>query len=255
MIQKTKIIDTIATIKYDSTVVAKNNLKQIILVKEHQIAKDKDWYESTILTSFIYPALVALIVLYVTRALNKKKNKSEQKKLTEEIDKVRVETENMKKSFQPIVISTLQSIQDEIIPSKIDALKKLVALKNDFAFFEQQFCEGDPVVPNLEEFLRLLYFNFGYIKLNDFKKYHDEYSYLFPNNVFKILKNLKTELSILDGNKKSFNSIYDGDMEPSKRDINHIKKTIDLYDEAILAIRKDCHLDTSFIHEFIEENK
>ena len=55
--------------------------------------------------------------------------------------------------------------------------------------------------------------------------------------------------------KTSFNSTGDPDLEASKRDRDEIEKIIKLFEEAILEIRKDCHLDTSFIHDFIEQNK
>jgi hypothetical protein len=254
MIQEEITKDTLAVIEYDSALVNNHNQKQIILIKEPQNKNEKGWYENTLLVSFLYPALTAVLILLVTKKLNKKKNLIEREKINEDISKIRAETDSIKKSFQPIVIGTLQSVQEEIISSKIDSLKKLVKLKNEFVFFEQQFFEGDPVVPNFNGFLKLLYSNFSYIKFDEFKKYHDEYSYLFPNNVFDILKKLRNELAILNGNKKSFDSVDDGDIEPSKKDCDQVRKIIDLYDDAIFAIRKDCHLDTSLIHEFIEQN-
>lgn len=232
-----KVIDTTAII---------NNAKTVILVQESSkksMPKDTDWT-----TGLFLPILVAIGVGFVSYFFSKRKTDAEVKKLN-------IENENLKKSFQPIVIATLQSIQDKVTPSKIDALKLLVQLKNELIHYEQQYCEGDPIVPNLDEFLRLMFFNFEPSKYYRFKEFHDNYSYLFPDNVFEILKKIKVKLSAFNETKKSFDSVCDYTDEPSTVDRKKFIEIIDLYDNAILAIRKDCHLDTSFIHDFIEQNK
>jgi hypothetical protein len=255
MTKQTKTLDTIAVIEYDSTMLPSNNLKQVILVKEYQNKKDEDWYETSFLTSFIFPALAALIVLFITKRINRNKDRIESEKLEEEVDKIKIETENIKKSFQPIVIGTLQSVQEKIIDSKIDALKSLVELKNKFAHHEQQYCEGDPIIPEYSDFIELLFFEFSVEKFQKFKEFHNNYSYLFPDNVLNKLQELFMSLSALNEDKKSFESWQDYDADPSKEGVNHIENIIKLFDDSIMLMRKDCHLDTSFIHEFIEKNK
>ena len=246
-----KIIDTTAIF---------NNAKTVILVQEK--TKDPLVKETNWTASVLFPIIIALVGTGISYLINKRKTdaeikkiKGDTKKTDAEIQKLITENEKLKKSFQPIVIGTLQSIQDKIVPTKIEALKELVKLKNEFIYFEQQFYEGDPVVPSFDELLRLLFFNFGPLKSDNFKKYHDEYSYLFPNNVFEKLRKIKITLTTLNNNHMSFMSVYDGDLEPSNEDYKKITEIINLYEEAILAIRKDCHLDTSFIHDFIEQNK
>ncbi len=232
-----KVVDTTAII---------NNAKTVILVQEK--AKDSTPKETDWTTGLLIPILVAIGVGFVSYFFSRRKTDAEVKKLN-------IENENLKKSFQPIVIATLQSIQDKIVPSKIDALKTLVHLKNGFTHYEQQYFEGDPIVPDRERFLDLLFYNFSYSKFQEFSKFHNDYSYLFPDNVFSIMQDLKFILSRLNENKNYFNSMGDPDLEASKRDRDEIEKIIRLFDKAILAIRKDCHLDTSFIHDFIEQNK
>lgn len=246
-----KIIDTTAVI---------NNAKTVILVTEKR--NDSAVKETNWIVSLFIPIIIVIVGGVISHLINKGKTNSEirkikgdTKKTDVEIQKLITENEKLKKSFQPIVIATLQSIQDKVTPSKIDALKLLVQLKNELIHYEQQYCEGDPVVPNLDEFLRLMFFNFEPSKYYRFKEFHDNYSYLFPDNVFEILKKIKIKLSAFNETKKSFDSVCDYTDEPSTVDRKKFIEIIDLYDNAILAIRKDCHLDTSFIHDFIEQNK
>lgn len=248
------------SIKVTDTTAIINNAKTVILVQEKAedpVAKETDWT-----VSLVIPIIIVIVGGIISYFINKnktdaeiKKIKGETNKTDAEIQKLITENEKLKKSFQPIVIATLQSIQDKIVPSKIDALKILVHIKNEFTFHEQEYFEGDPIVPDRERFLDLLFYNFSYLNFQEFSKFHDDYSYLFPDNVFSIMKDLQFILSRLNENKKYFNSMGDPDLEPSKRDRDEIEKIINLFDKAILAIRKDCHLDTSFIHDFIEQNK
>jgi hypothetical protein len=237
------------TIKYldSSTVVEKGN-EHVILIQDLKKESVKDWKESPWIVSLLIPILVASFVAWFAYKLNKKKNKLE-------IDKLREETSNLRRTFQPIVIGTLQSIQDKIITSKIEALKLLVQIRNSITHHEQQYFEGDPITPDYDEYLALLFYNFSSLEYDEYRKFHDSYSYLFPDKVFNVLENLSEKLSSLNETKKSFNSMGDPDLEPGRKDRNDIEEIFNLFNEAILAIRKDCHLDTSFIHDFIEENK
>lgn len=246
LLKKTK--DTIIIKYLDSSSTVEKVKGHVILIQENKKESPKSWEESPLIISFLIPILVASLVAWFTYRLNIKKNNIE-------IDKLKEETENLKKTFQPIVIGTLQSIQDKIITSKIDALKLLVQIRNRFTYHEQQFCEGDPITPDFDRYLELLFYNFSIENYNEYKEFHDDYSYLFPDKVFEILEKLYKQLTSLNENKKSFNSMDDADLEPYKKDKKDIEEIIDLFKEAILVIRKDCHLDTSFVHDFIEENK
>jgi hypothetical protein len=240
--------DTSIVKLYDSATVIKSGNEHIILIQDLKKEKDKDLNESPWITSLLIPILVAAAVAWLANFINKKKNKLE-------IDKLKEETSNLKKSFQPIVIGTLQSIQDKIIPTKIEALKTIVQLKNNFTHHEQQYSEGDPVTPDYDDYLNLLFYNFSNSNYDGYCKFHDQYSYLFPDPVFNILKSLQIKVSSMNETKKSFNSMGDPELEATQRDRNEIEQIINLFNEAILAIRTDCHLDTSFIHDFIEQNK
>jgi hypothetical protein len=240
--------DTTTVNFLDSSTIIKSENEHIILIQDLKKEPSKVWYESPWITSLLIPILVAATIAWLTNKLNRRKNKLE-------IDKLKEETSNLKRSFQPIVIGTLQSIQDKIIASKIEALKSLVQIRNRFTHYEQQYCEGDPITPDYDMYLDLLFYNFTSLKYDDYSKFHENYSYLFPDKVFNVLLNLYEKLSGLNEDKKSFNSIGDPDSVPGHKDYQNIEQIIELFKEAILEIRKDCHLDTSFIHDFIEENK
>lgn len=240
--------DTTTVKNLDSLIVVGNKNNHIILYHSKNKEFVKDWSESPFIVSILIPIIVASFVAWFAHKLNSKKNKFE-------IDKLKEETSNLKKTFQPIVIGTLQSIQDKIITSKIEALKLLVQIRTNFTYHEQQYCEGVPIVPDYHCYLNLLFHNFSSIKYNEFSKFHHGYSYLFPDNVFNILRDLYGKLYDLNETTKSFNSIGDPDLEASQKDRKDIEHIIESFNEAIQAIRKDCHLDTSFIHDFIKENK
>lgn len=240
--------DTVTVKYFDSSTIVEKGNEHIILIHDQKKESVKDWKESPLIVSLLIPILVASFIAWFAYKLNTQKNKLE-------IDKLKEETSNLKKTFQPIVIGTLQSIQDKIIASKIEALKLLVQIRNNFTYHEQQYCEGDPITPDYEEHLSLLFYNFSSIEYDEYSKFHDGYSYLFPDKVFNILGILYGKLSDLNETKKSFNSIGDPDLDASQKDRKNIEHIINLFNEAIQAIRKDCHLDTSFIHDFIEKNK
>lgn len=194
------------------------------------------------------PIIVAFVVTWFSNKFNKKKNKLE-------IDKLREETRALKKSFLPLVIGTLQSIQDKIITSKIEALKLLVQIQNNFTFVEHQYIDGEIIELEYKEYIELLFLNFLSKKYDEYCTFHDSYSYLFPDKVFDILVDLKHKLDFLNESKKVFDLNETTVSEPEKKDIAITKDIVNLFHEAILAIRKDCYLDTSFIHDFVEENK
>lgn len=261
MNKEVKINTNVDTIKLtDTTNTVFNNPKTVILVQEkskEQVVKETDW-----LSSVLFPIIIALVGAGISYLINKRKTdaeikkiKGDTKKTDAEIKKLNSENENLKKSFQPIVIATLQSIQDKIVPSKIEALKGLVKLKNELTYHEQQYDEGEPFIPKDNLYLDLLFYNFSYSNYEDYSTFYNNYSYLFPDKVFFILKEIKINITSLNETKTSFNSTGDPDLEASKRDRDEIEKIIKLFEEAILEIRKDCHLDTSFIHDFIEQNK
>jgi len=235
----------------DSADVLKN-VKPIILIEEkNRISENEiNWFSSVVI-----PVSIAVITAIISYIVNKRKTDAEIESLRSAKIKTDAEIESLKKSFQPIVIGTLQSVQDKIMPSKIEALNILIKSRNRFIYHKQFFFEDDPVVPGENEFLRLVFNDYSEDKYNSFKDWFDNYSYFFPDNVFTTLSKLKDKLLALNESKKYFDSVCDQDDYPTKNDTKMILEIISIYEKAILAIRKDCHFDTSFIHDFIEQNK
>jgi hypothetical protein len=248
-----KVIDTTAII---------NNAKTVILVQEKAkdpVIKETDW-----MGSFFIPLIIVFVGGLFSYFMNKrrtdveiKKIKGETLKTDVEIQKLITENEKLKKSFQPIVIGTLQSVQEHILTIKLAALKELIRLKADFVFFEQIFDEeGDPYYGHNDNiFLKQVFLNFGPRKFDETKVFHETYSYIFPDIVLEILRKLFLIIKVHNEEVNYFHMNNDGESGPTGKDIQRIQDILELFDQAVLAIRKDCHLDTSFIHDFIEQNK
>jgi hypothetical protein len=213
-------------------------------------------------TIIIVPILITLSGAVISYLFNRSKTKAEINKMiveadkTEvEINKLREETRNLKRTFQPVVISTLQSVQDKVLDDKIFALRRINALYSKFIEYPQQYDEGDPVTPSKERQLDLLFRSFDQALYQEFKEFHNQYSYVFSDTAFNNLKHLYESLGELSEINISWHHEDDGLIVPNNNDIKLIKRIIEQFAVTQTSIRKDCYLDSEFIHEFLSENK
>jgi hypothetical protein len=245
------VIDTIVVGVYDSTMVItkeSGSSDQVIIIQDQKTIPAKDWYENPLISSLLIPIIVAIATAWVIHLVKRSKYKAEVEKLTEE-------TKQLKKSFEPIVISTLQSIQDKIIDSKIKALNKLVELRLEFISFNQHYDhQGDAIINEESEYHMELYKRYGSKQFDEIKAFHYTYSHLFPDIVLISLNELMSHAKSLEENVINFHHHEDGHIEPGQRDLNEVKEMIEKFEKAITLVRKDCHLDSDRVHKFIESN-
>lgn len=229
----------------------------MILIFQDSTQNQFDW-----LGSLLAPTLVALFIATISFFFNRKKTRQEinslkvnTKKSNVEIEKLQLENEQIKRSFQPVVLSTIQAVQDNIIKDKIQGLKLLLKLKAEFLDWEYENLEGDRVLPTTENYFISIYKNYSETKTQEHNKFHQEFAYLFSDKVLSKLNELLYKILDLKEDNYSFYDIHDPTDLPHKESLKLIKEIEELFNESISMVRFECLLDNSFIHEFIETYK
>jgi hypothetical protein len=272
-----KIIDTTFCGADSSVVCVKNGNETIIIVnskKEIDKKNEIDWTG----TLFI-PIIIVLVGTFISYFVNKEKTKKELKKLdidsskiTEEIatirqerelitgekiklfnevEKMRTETEFLKNSFQPYVLTTLQETQREILKDKIAGLKELIVLSKEYYRFDNTYNNGERQINDVNEYYREIFSNFGKSGYAKFNVFVQNYEYLYPKSVGLEFKGVKALMDELYESNKRNNSIQE--YELSNRDLEIIPQLESYFNRAIIAIRSDLQLDSTFIKEFMEK--
>jgi hypothetical protein len=252
--------DTTFLTSDSSLVQIKRGNETILIVndkEEKQTSAETNWN-----TTLWIPLIIVVAGAIISYLINRSKTKSEiakidkeSNKITEEIGKMQVETEMLKNSFLPHVLSTLQSVQNKVVDLKLTGLKRILILREDFQRHEQQFFEGEPIVPDYHEFIRLLFLRYSSSMFSEFESFDNEFSYLFPDKVLNELKDLKRKLKDLQESSDSYASMEDLELSIGKDSEKLVEDIIQLYDKCIHLIRTDCLLDNEFIHDFISRYK
>lgn len=177
---------------------------------------------------------------------------NEKIKLHEEVDKMRAETEMLRKSFQPYVLSTLQETQKEILTAKLAALKTLVNLSKGYYTYDTQYYFGETILNDEYDYYQTVYMKFGKSGHGDFQNFIADYEYIFPKAVIDEFIPIKAAIQKLYESNKRSDSVMQ--LELTDGDYERLKSLPEQFEKAIQAIRKDLHLDNTFIHDFLELN-
>jgi|694.fasta_scaffold03634_16 hypothetical protein len=234
--------DTSIVKLFDSTTVIKSGNEHIILIQDLKKEAVKDWYESPWIASLLIPILVAAAVAWVGNMMNKRKNNLE-------IEKLKEETNQMKNSFQPIIVSTIQGVNDKLLETKIKALKQLTGIKSEFIDVEQQYFEGEPVF-DYDEYLEQIFMKYSFLQFEKLKKFKDEYSYFLSKRTFEKFNILYSELEQFYLSRISFQSADDGETDPNMEE--DTKSILANFEIVLLEMRNELHLDNTFIEDFIK---
>lgn len=219
-----------------------------ITLQNNKKEEVSSWYENSVIISFVFPAIVTLLTLWFTRFINKKKYNAE-------IEKINTEVGQLKKSFQPVIVSTLQAVQSNVIGNKIDGLKRLLKLKSNFLTWDYLEVEGDPVLPKGDDFLISVYEHFTASVADDYIHFHEEYAYLYSDKALELLEELLTKMEDLQEDHFQFYNYHESREKPVPESISLVKSIIALYNRSIAMVRTDCLLDNDYIHDFIETYK
>lgn len=260
----------------DSTIIHKGIYHgSIIILKdrnEYANSSQINWY------SFLVPIIITIIGAVISYLLNRSKtyaeiNKlnldsekineelknsrllrdkmiNERDKLSSEVEKMRIETEFLKNSFQPHILSILKDTQKVILNEKLDGLKQLVTLSRSYFSFEKRYIDGEEESLDEHEYYQNFYNKFGKFGYNEFQKFIADYEYLYPVSVIEHFQPIRKDIQKLyDSNKRS-NSLQE--LWMTNEDFDILKELPDKFQNAINAVRKDLHLDNSFVHQFLE---
>lgn len=250
------MIDTVFVGVYDTSIAVSNkgdNLTQVIIIQDKKTSKETGVFEEyPILGNLIVPLIITLSGIYLGYLFNKSKFNREVELLKTQSKKNKAETEKIKKSFQPVVVGTIQSVNDKLVETKIKALKELTQHKSEFTNIEQQYYEGEPVF-DYHEFLDSVFIRYSYKQFEELKRYKDEFSYFFAEKTFERFTRLFNAMRSLYETRKSFESVDDGNLNHGSD--NEVEKIIKLYDEVFESLRGELHLDNTFIDDFIKSNQ
>lgn len=236
----------------DTSYQISNPKSQIILLQDARTVDAKGWYENSIFPELIFPIAVAAITAYIMNRVNAKKNRAE-------MDKLKAETDHLKRSFQPIVFSAMNAIHEKIFDKKLEALNNLIAIRNQIISYKPIFTEedGEPYYPKDEELYEIIFKEFSNDYYDLFKDFHSNYSYLFPDSVLNRNESLVAKMRELRDDQMMFWDAFEGNNEVSvgHEIANNMKVAIDMIEKSILDIRCECHLDTTYIKDFIEKSR
>lgn len=203
---------------------------------------DTDILNNLFLPSLIFPIIITLVTLFCARYLKRKREKQELEKIREEINQMRI-------SFQPIVISSLQTIQNNIFKDKIDSLKGIIKSRNELYNVNQIYHEGWGVIEDVYDYYQNVYLNFNDESIENLKNNSLSNASLFPDAIRGEFQTLVSSIfEIREIQKKAF-SIRNQEMPSGvKEKLETITK---LFDKLIDMIRQDLHLNNTFVHDFI----
>lgn len=242
-------------IKYvEKDSVSKKDNNTVIIVE--QKSKENKFYENPIFTLIVVPIIILIISGLFTKYLNRKKEDDESKKLDVETTKIKEEIKSLKSSFQPIVLSTIQKTQDFLLKEKIEVLKNLVEFKSRLFNIKQQYMDGEPFYDDIYDYYNSIYLNIDEEILDYYKVNISDKKYFFRqiiiDDIIEIIKLLNEVLE----DKKRRESIERNNIIEAPDGFG--KKTENIANRLNLLmnkIRTDLHLNSNFIHEFINQNK
>lgn len=242
---------TILHIKGNIVDTLKNNSDGHITIDVIQSKKEKhSILDSPTFTTFLFPLLVALITTLFLRLMTRKSDKAKLSKIENENEKNQEEISKIKSSYQPIVLSSLQNIQNQLFQDKANSLKELVKSKSDIFNVEEIYHEGDAKIENTYNYYQNVYLDLSNIILENIKKNSLDNSSLFPSNIREKFQNLVGLLyEVYDIQKREFSMKEESMPNEVEGKLAIISKS---FDELIDLIRNDLHLDNTFIHDFIK---
>lgn len=242
---------------YDSSNAVSEETQHIIIIKDNQTLKENgfDW-----LGSFWVPVLIFFIGGLFTYIFGWRKMKSIIRNLESssiksetEVSKLKSETQQIKKSFQPIVVGTIQSVRDKLIDKKINALEKLAEHSSQFMEAGEQFYgpDGEPI-SDLNDYYDSMFLNYSPAKFDQFKKYKNEFSFFFGVESYEIFQELFRKVEDLVYTRDTY---FRQEVEQDPGMDDHVKTIIKTFETLSKSLRSELHLDNRYIEDFIAANQ
>lgn len=201
----------------------------------------------------IVPIVIAFGTIIITRLFDRNKRKKELKQLTVQIEKTENEINQIKASFQPLVLATLQKIHETLLQDKIDALKKIAGFRARIFSLSNTYYEGHAMLDESYDFYSQIFWSIGELEILEFQKILSEKGYIFPNTIIDNLSEIYKVLKSIEDDSKLQESMKDQSMPIDS--MSKIDNLNELLETTIKEIRTDLHIDNSYIHDFIEKYK
>lgn len=149
--------------------------------------EDSGLLAAPIFKEFIFPVaipiIVTLVTFFITRYITRKKDRAEIRKIETDTDKNKAEIEQIRSSFQPVIVSSLQTIQNQIFQNKTDCLKHLIHSKNTLFEVEQVYNEGEAFVQDEYDYYQNVYWQISDLRLKSIKDNILKNGSFFPNSI------------------------------------------------------------------------
>lgn len=225
-------------------------------LKEHivvEVIKPKEnpeaFYETPLFSSLIFPLVITLLTFFITKYFIRKKERVELDKLATDIKRNNAEIKMVESSFQPIVLTSLQAIQNELFMDKINSLRALLKSKYVFFKLEREYHKGEPVINDTDQYYQNIYQNFSDDELAKFNENSMMNSSLFSTSIRQGFNELTAQLNDIKNIRKNEYSLQNMNM-PQGGD-KKLEEINECFSRLIDLIRLDLHLDNTFIHDFI----
>lgn len=244
------------------------NIDNVIVIEQKE--KDKEpssLLDNPLISILLLPLFVAVLTAFITARIT---TRSQKRKEKAEIDKTNQEVENLKKenakvneeisqmkiSFQPIVLSSLQKIQDSLLEKKLKALDRIVLFDLKLYDIDEIYIDGERETESKKAYFDLVYqqkINSEVHKLyeNFSINYANVFSNEIRNKIWDIREDLRTiaDIQTREYSKTPKNQNMPEDAYNKLLGLKEkIRSTIDL-------IRNDLFLDETFIRDFINKYK
>jgi len=238
--------DTLKLQLFSNEYHVKETVENIIVIEQKDKDKPKEFIESPVFVSLIVPILIIGINILISKYFLGRKDKTEIKRIEEEI-------KQMKSSFQPIVLSTIQKTQEYILKDKVNALKEIVDYRNNLYTLEPFYISGISVCEDDHDYYRTVYEKINRHFIDIFRRIEIEKGYFFPDEIIANIHSIQTVLNEIYNIQEREYSLQIREIpEEAKDKLINLK---DKFELVISQIRKDLHLDDKFIHEFIQKYK
>ncbi len=239
-----KIIDTVYVGVYDSSMVVTGKHQQVIIIQDNQPLKGKTFLEENPLITILFiPVLVAIAGTYFTFLLNRKKYKGE-------VDKLKVETERIKNSYEQVVLDTIQQVNSGLLDQKIKGLQELVALHENFTDYQQVYDNEGIPLDEYEDYLIKMLEGFNQEKFDEFTNFRIKYGYLYNSTAHENLNTLVDELYILK--ESSISASLNSNPMSSYAFYERVPPILNQFTECLNAIRSELHLDNDFTSKYVK---
>ena len=233
--------------------VYKKNDNIIVIEQKEKSEGAKELYENPVFISFVFPLVLILISFFIARWWFRKKEQKEKEKLDFEVSKLDEEIKQIKSSFQPIVLATIQSTQDKLLQDKIIALKEVVAFRIKLYTIKQFYINGKPFISDTDQYYNSIYQNVNSKMQLDMEKIVSEKAYLFPDDIQEKMNLILFEIGEICNIQGRESSIQNMNIPDDAKE--KVSRLADVFESVIKLIRENLHINDSFVDDFIEKYK